>query len=95
MSKRHSEQFKQEAVGYALSNKDKSVKAIATQLGVGYSTLDNWLRQHRQSIGGAASKALNDDQKRIRQLEREVAHLKEVNEIIKKAHVYFVNNPSR
>ncbi len=29
MSKRHSEQFKQEAVAYALSNKDKPVKAMA------------------------------------------------------------------
>lgn len=91
MSKRHSEQFKQEAVAYALSNKDKPVKAIATSLGIGYSTLDNWMRR----ANGTVRRELSSDQQRIRQLEREVAHLKEVNEIIKKAHVYFVNNPSR
>lgn len=91
MSKRHSEQFKQEAVAHALSNRDKPVKAIAQSLGIGYSTLDNWIRQS----GGTARRELSADQQRIRQLEREVAHLKEVNEIIKKAHVYFVNNPSK
>ena len=41
MSKHHIEQFKQEAVAYVPSNKDKPVKAIAQSLGVGYSTLDN------------------------------------------------------
>jgi transposase len=44
---------------------------------------------------GTVRRELSGEQQRIRQLEREVAHLKEVNEIIKKAHVYFVNNPSR
>jgi transposase len=91
MSKRHSEQFKQEAVAYALSNKDKPIKAIAASLGVGYSTLDNWIRK----ASGTVRRELSSDQQRIRQLERENAHLREVNEIIKKAHVYFVNNPSR
>ncbi len=91
MSKRHSEQFKQEAVAYALSNKDQPVKAIATSLGVGYSTLDTWIRK----AGGVVRRELSSDQQRIRQLERENAHLREVNEIIKKAHVYFVANPSR
>lgn len=91
MSKRHSDQFKQEAVAYALSNKDKPVKAIATSLGIGYSTLDAWIRKS----SGSVRRELSGEQQRIRQLEREVAHLKEVNEIIKKAHVYFVNNPSR
>ena len=34
-------------------------------------------------------------QQRIKALEKENTHLREVNEIIKKAHVYFVNHPSR
>ena len=62
MSKRHSEQFKQEAVAYALSNKDKPLKALATSLGVGYSRLDNWMRQS----SGTARRELSGDQQRIR-----------------------------
>ncbi len=61
MSKRHSEQFKQEAVAYALSNKDKPVKAIATSLGIGYSTLDNWMRR----ANGTVRRELSGDQQRI------------------------------
>ena len=72
MSKRHIEQFKQEAVTYVPSNKDKPVKAIAQSLGVGYSTLDNWVRK----ASGTVRRELSSDQLRIRQLEREVAHLK-------------------
>ena len=72
MSKRRIEQFKQEAVAYVPSNKDKPVKAIAQSLGVGYSTLDNWVR----TASGTVRRELSSDQLRIRQLEREVAHLK-------------------
>ena len=59
------------AVAYVLSNKVKPVKANALSLGVGYSTLDNWVR-----TAGAVRRELSSDQLRIRQLEREVAHLK-------------------
>jgi transposase len=34
---------------------------------------------------------LTPEQLRIKALEKEVAHLREVNEIVKKAHVYFVH----
>jgi transposase len=37
---------------------------------------------------------LSPEQQRIKALEKENAHLREVNEIIKKEHVYFVNHPS-
>ena len=67
-------------MAYALSNKDKPVKAIAASLGVGYSTLDMWIRK----ASGTVRRELSNDQQRIRQLERENAHLREVNEIIKK-----------
>jgi len=95
MTKRYSAQFKQEALSFVQTHPSLGVATIAKQLGVGYSTLDNWLRQHRRSIGGEAASALNADKQRIRQLEKQVAHLTEVNDILKKAHVYFVNNPSR
>ena len=48
-------QFKQESIHYVESHPESGIAAIAKQLGVGYSTLDNWLRQHRKSIGVAQS----------------------------------------
>ena len=95
MTKRYSEQFKQESIQYVQSHPESGIATIAKQLGIGYSTLDNWLRQHRKGIGVAKSASMSTDQQRIRQLEKQVSHLTEVNEILKKAHVYFINNPSR
>ena len=40
-------------------------------------------------MGVAKSASMSTDQQRIRQLEKQVSHLIEVNEILKKAHVYF------
>ena len=94
MSKHYSEQFRRQAVDHVLSHPEQSMVSTAKLLGVGYSTLDKWMRKHRQSIGAGASATLSTDQQRLRALERENAHLREVNDILKKAHVYFVNNPS-
>ena len=60
-----------------------------------HSTLSGWLKKARQQGVQGASRSLTADQQRIKDLEKEIAHLREVNEIVKKAHVYFVNNPSR
>ncbi len=95
MAVRHSPQFKEQVIQYRHLHPEQSLMQTSKQFGIGYSTLDKWLREHRVALGGAAVAQLSADQQRIRQLEREVAHLKEVNEIIKKAHVYFVGNPSK
>ena len=88
---RFSEQFKQDAV--RLTGQGTPLREVAQSLGVGVSTLDKWVRTAKGSSAGVS--ALSAEQKRIRELEKENAHLREVNEIIKKAHVYFVNHPSR
>jgi transposase len=64
-------------------------------LDICHSTLSKWLSQARVQGVQGASRTLTAEQQRIKDLEKENAHLREVNEIIKKAHVYFVNNPSR
>ena len=91
MSKRFSEQFKQEAV--QLVSTERPIKEVASQLGMGCSTLDKWVRAHRGRTGQLA--ALSQEQKRIRELERQVAHLQEVNDVLKKATVYFANPANR
>jgi transposase-like protein len=91
---RFSQQKKQELVAYALSHPEITTRQLAKDMGVGHSTLDKWLRQARQ-VGAGAVRTLSAEQLRIQQLEQQVAHLREVNEIVKKAHVYFVTQPSR
>ncbi len=44
MAKRFSPEFKQLAIDYALANSYESLASIAVKLGVGYSTLDKWIR---------------------------------------------------
>ena len=95
MTKRYSTQFKQEALNFVQNHPSLAVHTAAKQLGVGYSTLDNWIRLHRNSIGSVAAYAMTTEQQRIRALEKQVSHLTEVNDILKKAHVYFINHPSR
>ena len=85
MTKRYSEQFKQEGLSFVQTHPSSGIATIVKRLGVGYSTLDNWLRQHRVSIGSGAAYAINDERQRIRALEKQVAHLTEVNDILKKS----------
>ena len=50
MTKRYSTQFKQEALHFVQNHPSLAVHTVAKQLGVGYSTLDHWIRLHRNSI---------------------------------------------
>jgi transposase len=94
-NERFSPQKRQECVAYAMAHPEQSVKKLAQDLGVGYSTLDKWVRQAKLNGQVGVQRQLSPEQARIKALEKEVAHLREVNEIIKKAHVYFVNHPSK
>jgi len=95
MTRAISPQKKQECIEYALAHPEISTAKLATDFGVGHSTLCKWLKTAREQGVQGAVRTLSAEQQRIKDLEKENAHLREVNEIIKKAHVYFVNNPSR
>ena len=84
MTKRYSEQFKQEALNFVKTHPTLVIATVAKQLGVGYSTLDNWLRQQRVSISAETASSMIAEQQHIRALEKQVAHLSEVNEILKR-----------
>ena len=85
MAKRFSPEFKQQAIDYALSNSHESVAAVAQKLGVGYSTLDKWIRETNPA--SSSKRQLSPEQQRILELEKEVKQLREANDILKKAHV--------
>jgi transposase len=46
MRKHYSDQFKKQAIEHVLSHPKHLVVSIAQLLGVGYSTLDKWLRDY-------------------------------------------------
>jgi transposase len=90
MSKRKfSDEFKEESVAYALKNKDNSMSKNAVKLGVGESTLCRWIQESKNK-SGVPKIALSEEQKQIKELKRQLADMTEVNDILKKAHKYFV-----
>jgi len=83
----YTREFKLEAVSLVIEHKRK-VAEVAQSLGVGVSTLDNWVRKYKkekQGIRPIEGLALTDDQRRIQELEREVRQLKMEKDILKKA----------
>ena len=81
--KKHTEEFKQEAVRIALSS-GLSRQRVASDLGVDLSTLGKWVAQYRPSDLVAAPQAdLARENERLR-LENRV--LKEKRDILKKGH---------
>ena len=92
MANRYSPQFKAAAVAQVKSQPQRTIEQIASDLGIGKSSLAKWIAAENNSHSSARKGRFNDDEKRISALEAEVKHLKEVNEILKKAAAYFANH---
>jgi transposase-like protein len=91
MSKRKfDEEFKENAVKYRLKNQHKSLEEIAEDLGIGTSTISKWINFYDKTHDNTKSE-LTLEQKELKSLRLENKDLKEVNEILKKAHKYFVS----
>ena len=96
MSKIHSTDFKRDAVRMALTS-GLTRRQLSKDLGVGFSTLNTWVRTHRHEVEGvpmpirdgdvldAATLARENERLRI-----ENRHLKEERDILKKATQFFV-----
>ncbi len=85
---KHTEAFKQEAVRIALTS-GLPRERIASDLGVGKSTLGKWVSQHRLADLTAAPQAdLARENERLR-LENRV--LREEREVLKKATQFFAS----
>lgn len=89
--KKHTEDFKREAVRIALSS-GLPRRRVASDLGVGLSTLGKWVSQYRPADLVAAPQAdLTRENERLR-LENRV--LKEERDILKKATQFFASQRS-
>jgi transposase len=67
---------------------------LAEELGVHYTTIKEWVKNYKLDGENAfpGSGNLKPEDEEIRKLRRELANLKEENEILKKAAAYFAKN---
>ena len=86
MGHRHNEEFRREAVRIAQTS-GLTRKQIASDLGIGFSTLSNWVQSMKQNeLSSAPQEDLAKENERLR---REVRLLKEERDLLKKATVFF------
>lgn len=75
-------------------DKGESSQQVARELGISKNTVYSWTQQYKasgiHSFPGSGYLRLKDDG--IRKLQRENRELREENEILKKAAVYFAKN---
>jgi len=87
MARRHSEEFRREAVRIALTS-GLSRRQVASDLGIGFSTLSKWIQKSpRDDLPATADLDLVKENERLR---KENRRLKEERDLLKKATVFFV-----
>lgn len=68
----------------------QSVAVVSATLGVGPTTLHNWLKAQREGkLGGPGSKTVSPEQMELARLRAELAKTKMELDIVKKAAAYF------
>lgn len=70
-----------------VTDQGRSIREAADAMGVGKSTMDKWVRQLREERQGVSPQAtpMTADQRRIRELEKQLRRVEEEKEILKKA----------
>ena len=65
-----------------------AIESVSAKLGCNSETLRRWVRD-KDSTGQVGPAAPSEEQKRIKDLEKEVKELRMANEILRKASAYF------
>ncbi len=82
-------EFRAEAVRLARGS-EKSIPALAADLGVSSEALRHWLRRADGDAGrGQPGELTTDEREELRRLRREVKTLQQEREILKKATAFF------
>ncbi len=93
--RKYDSQFKRDAVAL-LEKKDRSAIEIAENLGISADLLYSWRRQLQRKGGiafsGNGNKAMTDQEKRIRELEKKLKDTEMERDILKKAMAIFSKN---
>ena len=85
---RYTKEFKEEAL--KLSD-EIGVRKTAEQLGLKYNTLTDW-RKHRKEEENRSRPSEDEQARRIRELEQELAEVKRANDILKDALGFFAKD---
>ena len=90
--KTFSREFKLEALRLAAVG-DKPATQVARELGIRVNQLGKWKKQlEKEAVTGAPAKRGRPVDDEVASLRRENARLKEENEILKKAAIYFARD---
>ena len=83
------QQFKEDAVRYALDHPEMSQEECAKNLGIGHSTLHRWIKKYRENNGEIPSPGSgnysSDEQREIARLKRELRDTQNALDVLKKA----------
>ena len=91
----YSPELKERAVRMVLELKAEvgsewaAIQSVSSKLGCKDDTLRRWVRKVERGQTPPPNATATDEQKRISDLEREVRHLRQANEILRKASAYF------
>jgi transposase len=91
---RFTKEFQDEAVRLALTS-GRSRRAIAEDLGVGLSTLRNWIDRRERQIDDPPADRQEDMVAELKRLRRENEILRQEREILKRATAFFAKEGSR
>ena len=88
MGKKHTAEFRQEAVRIAQTS-GLTRKQVAADLGVGFSTLSHWIQQDQKNHEKPS--AQSDMEREIAELRKENRLLREERDVLKKATIFFAS----
>jgi transposase len=81
-------EFRERAIRMARESQ-RSIAAVAADLGINHETLRQWLRQDEADHGSRADRLTTDERQELSVLRRENRELRRANEILKAASVFF------
>lgn len=87
-----SREFREKAVAYVLEQ-GKPIAAAARELGIGESTLGNWVSAARRNGSDNSEPMTAKEREEIRRLRAENRELRMRVELLKKAAAFFANEP--
>ncbi|MEU3095625.1 transposase [Streptomyces sp. NPDC006967] len=94
-SRRHTEEFKRDAVELALAS-DKTVTEVARDLGVSAEGLRGWVKQAKADRGqGRPGELTSAEHEELKRLRRQNAEQAKTIEVLRKAAVFFAKESDR